>query len=294
MSIAPRRGLRIDDPVGPSVAPDWTDPAGEAATSSLLRELPIAQIQPNPAQPRKHFDDTALAALADSIRERGILQPIIVRPDDRHGFQLIAGERRWRAAAIAGLATIPALVDTDADDPTGLQIALIENVVREDLTPIEEARTIVMLLEDLGLTAGALAQQLGRSRTDLAHTTRLLDLPDEAIDLINTGVISKGHGKALLTEPDHARRRILARRAADEAWSIRTLEAQIAKPTGKRARPEAHPDHAAAAERLAIALTRATGTDATARPHRGGFQILLDQHAAERLHQLLEHVSDIA
>lgn len=148
-----------------------------------------------------------------------------------------------------------------------------------------------MLLDDLGLIAGALAQQLGRSRTDLAHTVRLLDLPDEAIDLINTGILSKGHGKALLTEPDHARRRALARRAASDGWSVRTREAQIAQPVGKRPRPVAHPDHKAAAERLELALTRATGTEATARPHNRGFKILLDQQAAELLREVLDHVN---
>jgi len=223
-----------------------------------------------------------------------VLQPIIVTPVSPNEFMLVAGERRWRAAQIAGLSTIPALIDAHADAAVSLQVALIENVVREDLTPIEEARTIVILLDDLGLTAGALAQQLGRSRTDLAHTTRLLDLPDEAIDLIDAGTLTKGHGKGLLTEPDHARRRTLARKAAQAGWSIRALQIEIAKPTtAKRHRPDPHPDHAAAAERLEIALTRATGSEATARPHPRGFQIVLDQHAAERLRELLDQTDGL-
>jgi ParB family chromosome partitioning protein len=170
---------------------------------------------------------------------------------------------------------------------------LIENVAREELTPIEEARTIALLLDDLNLTAGRLATRLGRSRADLAHTIRLLDLPDEAIDLINTGALTKGHGKALLGEPDHHRRRVLAKRAADGAWSIRTLESEIARgtdpPTQHR---EPHPDQSAAAARLQDAITHATGSEALARPHRRGYQIILDQSAADRLAQLLDTASN--
>jgi len=294
MTASRRRGLRLDDPVGPAATPGPTVDFLAAVPPGRLQELSLERIRPNADQPRKHFDESALTALSDSIRERGVLQPIIVTPVDPNAFMLVAGERRWRAAKIAGLSTIPALIDADADATVSLQVALIENVVREDLTPIEEARTIVMLLDDLGLTAGALAQQLGRSRTDLAHTTRLLDLPDAAIDLIDAGTLSKGHGKALLTEPDHARRRALARKAAQAGWSIRALEAQIGEQTAaKPRRPEPHPDHAAAAERLEIALTRATGAEASARPHPRGFQIVLDQHAAERLRQLLDQTDGL-
>lgn len=292
MTVSHRRALRLDDPVGPATTPEPNADSARAVSTGRLHELPLEQIHPNPHQPRKHFDQVALTALSDSIRERGVLQPIIVTPVDRNEFRLVAGERRWRAAKNAGLSTIPALIDEDAGGTASLQVALIENVVREDLTPIEEARTIVMLLNDLGLTAGALAQQLGRSRTDLAHTTRLLDLPDQAIDLIDAGTLSKGHGKALLTEPDHARRLALARKATQAGWSIRALETEIAKPaTAKHRRADPHPDHVAAAERLEIAITRATGAEASARPHPRGFQIVLDQHAAERLRQLL-HQAD--
>ncbi len=293
MTASRRRGLRLDDPVGPAASPSPDADSATVVPTGRLQELPPGQIHPNRNQPRKLFDEAALVALSDSIRERGVLQPIIVTPVNPNKFMLVTGERRWRAAQIAGLSTIPALIDADAT--ISLQTALIENVVREDLTPIEEARTIVILLDDLGLTAGALAQQLGRSRSDLAHTTRLLELPDEAIDLIDAGKLSKGHGKALLTEPDHARGRTLARQAAHAGWSIRALEMEIAKPTAaKHRRPDPHPDHAAAAERLEIAVTRATGTEASARPHPRGFQIVLDQHGAERLRQLLDQTDGLA
>jgi ParB family chromosome partitioning protein len=170
-----------------------------------------------------------------------------------------------------------------------LELALIENVVREDLTPIEEARTIAALLHDLNVTATELATRLGRSRTDLAHTVRLVDLPDDATDLIDSAALTKGHGKALLTEPDHHRRRLLAERAAQDGWSIRALQAEIARLTIPRPRPPSpHPDHAAAAARLEEALAKANGGDVRARPHRLGYQVILDQAASERLIRFLD------
>jgi ParB family transcriptional regulator, chromosome partitioning protein len=262
--------------------------AGSGRPDGRLREIPVEEIHPNPDQPRKHFDEEALSSLADSIRERGVLQPIIVRPDAAGGYELIAGERRWRAARLAAQRTIAALVDGSVEGAGSLELALIENVVREDLTPIEEARTIAVLLHDLNVTGAELARRLGRSRTDLAHIVRLLDLPDDAIELIDSGVLSKGHGKALLTEPDHHRRRVLAQRAAQDGWSIRALEAEIARGQNPRPKPPTpHPDHHAAAARLEEALVKATGCEARARPHRLGYQVILDQAGGERLIRFL-------
>jgi ParB family chromosome partitioning protein len=188
-----------------------------------------------------------------------------LRPTPSGNFEIVAGERRWRAAQQAGHSTTPALIDGSLDAPDALEIALIENVVREDLTPIEEARTISLLLEDLKITATRLAARLGRSRADIAHTVRLLDLPDQAIELIDTGALSKGHGKALLTEPDQHRRRILARRAADAGWSVRALEAEIARRVTRcSTQPEAHPDHEAAAARLQDTIATGMLSRATA------------------------------
>jgi ParB family chromosome partitioning protein len=288
MTPAPRRALTIDDPIGSGEACHVARQASPGQPDGRLREIPVDEIRPNPDQPRKRFDEEALGSLADSIRERGVLQPIIVRPGAVGGFELVAGERRWRAARLAGQATIPALVDAKVEGAGSLELALIENVVREDLTPIEEARTISVLLHDLNVTATVLAKRLGRSRTDLAHTVRLLDLPDDAIDLIDAGALTKGHGKALLTEPDHHRRRVLAQRAARDGWSIRTLEAEIARGPNPHPRPEPpHPDHEAVAARLQDALTNATGSDARARPHRHGYQVILDQAAGEQLIRFL-------
>ena len=300
MSSPRNRRLRIDDPLSPAAANDGNATSTPTATpdthtgENRLRQVPIGQIRANPDQPRKRFEETSLASLADSIRERGVLQPIIVRQLAEGGDELVAGERRWRPAQLAGEPTVPALIDDTLDAGGSLELALIENVVREDLTVIEEARTIAMLLEDLGVTGTVLARRLGRSRADIAHTVRLLDLPDEAIHLIDAGLLTKGHGKALLSEPDHHRRRTLAKRAAEARWSVRTLEAEIACHEQRRSRPEPHPDHRAAAARLQDAIIKATGCDARARPHQCGYQIILDQAAADQLAKLLDAVSTTA
>jgi ParB family chromosome partitioning protein len=288
MSATRRRSLRVDDPLGASDERASSRPAsGERDDAARLRDIPLGEIHANPQQPRKRFDDRALTALADSIRERGVLQPIIVRPSE-HGYELVAGERRWRAAELAGETTILALVDGELDEAGSLELALIENVVREDLTPIEQARTLAVLLDDLRVTGDALSRRLGRSRADIVNTVRLLDLPDEAIALIDSGTLSKGHGKALLAEPDHHRRRSLARRAAEGGWSVRALEAEIARVARTAApRRPPHPDQCAAAARLQDAIASATGCEAKATPHRRGFQIILDQAAADGLARIL-------
>ena len=224
-----RRELRVDDPLAAAehrsaaAREDGDDPG-----TGRLRVIPLDVIDANPNQPRRRFDAPSLTALADSIRQRGVLQPVIVRPlGDR--YQLVAGERRWRAAQLAGLPAIPALVDDAVDESGSLEVALIENLVRQDLSVIEEARTFAVLLDDLQMTATALAGKVGRSRADIANTVRLLDLPDEVIQLVDTAALSKGHGKALLAEPEHHRRHQLARQAIQSGWSVRTLEAAIAQ-----------------------------------------------------------------
>ena len=282
-----RRPLTIDDPLAASDACHVARSTA-ATTASRLRDVPLDQIRPNPNQPRRRFDEDSLLALADSIRERGVLQPIIVRPREPEGYELIAGERRWRAARIAGPETIPALVDDVVDDAVSLELALIENIARADLTVIEEARTIASLLDDLSASQADLARRLGRSRSDLAHTVRLLELPDQTIELIESGRLTKGHGKALLTEPDHNRRRHFAQRAADSGWSVRNLEAELMRDAESRpGRAAPHPDQVAAAATLEDTMTRALGIGIQARPHRQGYQLLLDQAARDRLVLLL-------
>ncbi|MGH2841596.1 MAG: ParB/RepB/Spo0J family partition protein, partial [Solirubrobacteraceae bacterium] len=162
-----------------------------------LRSLPLDLIGPSPNQPRRSFDEGALEALAGSLRERGVLQPVLVRPLAGGTYELVAGERRWRAARIAGLESIPALV-RDRDDSEALEAALIENMAREDLNPVEEARACAALVEELGLTREVVGLRVGRSRVAVSNLLRLLDLPDEALELIERGDLSEGHGRALL------------------------------------------------------------------------------------------------
>src|ERR671937_2627650 len=208
--------------------------AVSAAEGPELREVAVDLIAPNPNQPRKHFDEDGLQALAESLRERGVLQPVLVRPVLGGTYELVAGERRWRAAKLAGLERIPALVQ-ERDDAASLEVAIIENMAREDLNPIEEARAVAALVEELGLTREDVGRRVGRSRVAVSNLLRLLDLPEEAIALIESGALTEGHGRALLLAPDHAERRRLARAAATEGWSVRELERR-ARPTEKPVR----------------------------------------------------------
>ncbi len=187
------------------------------------REVPVDLVAPNPDQPRRNFDEEALLGLADSLRARGVLQPVLVRPVAGGRYELIAGERRWRAARIAGLSAIPAIVRHE-DDAASLELALIENMAREDLNPVEEARACAALVDELGLTQAEVGRRIGRGRVAVANLLRLLDLPDEGLELIAAGRLSEGHGRALLMVEDHAHRRRLAREAAARGWSVRALE----------------------------------------------------------------------
>src|SRR6476661_8390615 len=188
-----------------------------------LRELPVELIRPNPAQPRKHFGDEALQGLAGSLSEHGIVQPILVRPVAGGTYEIVAGERRWRAAQLAGIERVPAVV-RDHDDAASLEVALVENMAREDLNPVEEARAVAALVEELGLSREAVGKKVGRSRVAISNLLRILDLPDEVLALIESGRLTEGHGRALLMAPEHADRRRLARAAAEQGWSVRVTE----------------------------------------------------------------------
>jgi ParB family chromosome partitioning protein len=234
-----------------------------------LRQLPLELISPNPLQPRRSFDEELLVALAESIRLRGVLQPVLVRPLAGGTYELVAGERRWRAAQIAELESIPAVI-RHHDDAASLEVALIENMAREDLNPVEEARACAALTEELGLSREEVGARVGRSRVAVSNLIRLLDLPDEALALLETRELSEGHGRALLTATDHAERRRLARAAVDARWSVRELEErarQANAPTGsaaRRARPRRralHPDQEAAVAQLGDVLGTVFGRE---------------------------------
>jgi ParB family chromosome partitioning protein len=247
-----------------------------------LRRLPVDLISPNPRQPRQRFDEDTLVSLAGSLSERGLLQPVLVRPVPGGTYELIAGERRWRAAQLAGLDTITALVRPQ-DDTASLELALIENMAREDLNPVEEARACALLVEELGLTQDAVGRRVGRSRVAVSNLLRLLDLPDEALTLLSEGRLTEGHGRAVLMAPDHDDRRRLARVAAAEGWSVRETEARARaaadRATGgtvrKPRRTGLHPDQEEAAARLGEVLGRALGTDVRVKPKGDGYSVSL-------------------
>jgi ParB family transcriptional regulator, chromosome partitioning protein len=191
-----------------------------------LADIPTAEIRPNPQQPREHFDEEALAALADSIREVGLLQPVLVRAAEGGGYELIAGERRWRAARRVGLQTIPAMVRV-ADDAAMLQHAIVENIQREELNPLEEAAAYQQLIEDFSLTHDDVATRVGKSRATITNTLRLLQLPPSIQRCLKDGTIRMGHARALLSTPDRAFQELLAKRVIAEDLSVRQVEEAI-------------------------------------------------------------------
>ena len=196
--------------------------ASEETGGSGLQELPIGSVQPNPLQPRRMFDEDALEGLTDSVRELGVLQPVLVRAKD-DGYELIAGERRWRAAKRAGLPTIPAVI-RPTDDVSSLEQALVENLHRQDLNALEEAAAYQQLIEDFGLTQDQVAKRVGKSRSAVANQLRLFQLPPAVQKLVGDGLISAGHAKALLGHPDRSYQEMLARKAVADSLSVRDLE----------------------------------------------------------------------
>ena len=221
---SPRRGLGkgLDVLIG-----------GAAQTD--LAHVPVDAVHPNPRQPRRRIDGEAVSGLAESIRQQGVVQPVVVRPRAAGGWELIAGERRWRAAREAGLKTVPALV-RHADDRDSLLLALVENVAREQLSPIEEARAYSVLMDEFVLTLGEVAERVGRSKPSVANRLRLLDLPDDVLGMVERGELSEGHARAVLAVPDQDDRRALASLIVRRGLSVRAAE-QAARWAGARQRP---------------------------------------------------------
>ena len=244
-------------------------PESAAGDSGELLELPVDLIKANPNQPRTKFDPEALAGLASSIEASGVVQPLLVRPLHDGSYELVAGERRWRAARQAGLKKVPAVV-RDSEQAERLQVALIENMVREDLNPVEEARACAALVDELGLSKEELARRVGRSRPAVSNLIRLLDLPDEALGLLESGELSEGHGRALLAVRDNDARRRLARAAAKGGWSVRETEekAKLASQPKERgrSRQKADPEVAAAMRDAADRFESALGHEVRVRP----------------------------
>jgi ParB family chromosome partitioning protein len=231
---------------------------GGAGSSPELVQLPLGSIRPNGRQPRRRFDTESITELADSVRAQGLVQPVVVRPAAEGSWELIAGERRWRAARAAGLATIPALV-RETDDRDSLLLALVENVAREDLSPIEEARAYAVLMDEFGLSLGDVAERVGRSKPTISNRIRLLDLPEDVIGLLERGQLTEGHARAILAVPGHDDRRALARQVLRKGLTVRATE-RAARWSGAQTKPRrARRIDPALAERARTAIERVVG-----------------------------------
>jgi ParB family chromosome partitioning protein len=268
----------------------------ESASEEIgdLRDLPVSLIKPNPKQPRTNFDPEALAGLASSIESSGIVQPLLVRPLHDGSYELIAGERRWRAAQQAGLEKVPAIV-RDSEHAERLQVALIENMVREDLNPVEEARACAALVDDLGLSKEELARRVGRSRPSVSNLIRLLDLPDETLDLLESGELSEGHGRALLGAAGNDVRRRLGRDAAKGGWSVRETENRVklaSQPKqGKSPRRGLGAEEAAAMRDAADRFEAALGHEVKVRPRGGEVTVEIRLADLDEAHALARKLS---
>jgi ParB family transcriptional regulator, chromosome partitioning protein len=230
---------------------------GPVSPGEELIHVPVGAIRPNTRQPRKRFEPEAITELADSIRVQGIVQPILLRPVPDDGYELIAGERRWRAARAAGLATIPAIV-REAGDRDALLLALVENVAREDLSAVEEARAYAVLIDEFGLSLGEVAERVGRSKPFVSNRLRLLELPDEVLWMLVRGELTEGHARAVLAIPDHGERTKFAKRLVRSGMSVRAAEraaAQAGARTKPRRKTSVDPALAARAREAAERLT---------------------------------------
>ncbi|MFL5958914.1 MAG: ParB/RepB/Spo0J family partition protein [Gaiellaceae bacterium] len=262
---------------------------GHPVPSELL-EIPVDAIHPNPRQPRRRFEPEAASGLAESVRQQGVIQPLLVRPRGVGGYEIVAGERRWRAAREAGRQTVPAVVRT-ADDRETLLLGLVENVAREQLTPIEEARAYAVLIDEFSLTLGEVAERVGRSKPSVSNRIRLLELPDDVLGMVERGQLSEGHARAVLAVPDHEGRRRLAREIVRRGLSVRAAE-QRAKWAGARQRPRARAATVdpALADRARAALEQLTGWHARVVPGRVELPFG-DDHDLAELAEALENAA---
>ncbi len=290
MSRAARRGLGRGLA---SLIPDsaFDDPSGGGTLDARL--VPIDQIRPNPEQPRKAFDEDELRGLTDSIRADGVLSPLIVRREDGR-YVLIAGERRLRASALAGLTEVPVVVREAARPARQLELALVENLQRADLDPIEAAQGYARLVREYGLTQAEVAERVGKDRSTVANAIRLLALPDFALDALRDGHLSAGHARALLPLDDPAAMRQIIGRIADEGLSVRAVEGLVRRhgqgdPAAREAERRKLARGVAHAGKL---LTRALGAKVEVRPRKdGGGRIVIDFGDRSQLDALIAQLA---
>jgi len=263
---------------------------GQQPAGVELLELPVDAIHANPRQPRRRFEADAASGLAESVRRQGVIQPLLVRPRAAGGYELVAGERRWRAAREAGRETVPAVV-READDRETLLLGLIENVAREQLTPVEEARAYAVLIDEFSLSLGEVAERVGRSKPSVSNRIRLLELPDDLLGMLDRGQLTEGHARAVLAVPDNEGRRRLAREIVKKGLSVRAAE-QRAKWAGAKQKPRvrATPVDPALAERVRSAIAHLTGFHA--KVGRGRVELVFaDEHELEELAEALERAA---
>ncbi len=265
-----------------ALIPEGTDKAAHKGLTVL--NLDIERIAPNPFQPRMRFDTEKLKNLADSIRERGVIHPILVKLVD-NGYQIVAGERRWKAAKLAGLGKVPALLLDKLSDDEQLQIALIENLQREDLNPIDEALAYRKLAERFGLTQQVIAQRVGKDRTSVTNTLRLLSLPDEIKTKISEGSISAGHARCLLTLESAHEQIKLARRITGEGLSVRRTEELV---YGKRRRAPRSKTHSPEIEAVETRLRQRLGTGVRISERRKKGTIKIEYYSHDDLNRILD------
>jgi ParB family transcriptional regulator, chromosome partitioning protein len=280
LSSAPRRGLGrgLEVLIG-----------GSTVITQELVELPVDAIHPNPRQPRRRFDEEPAAGLTESVRSQGVIQPLLVRPRAAGGYEIIAGERRWRAARDAGVAVLPAVV-READDRDTLVLALVENVAREQLSAVEEARAYAVLIDEFGLGLGDVSERVGRSKPAVSNRLRLLDLSDDVLALVERGDLTEGHARAVLAVPDHEGRRRLAKEIVQKGLTVRQAE-QRARLAGARQKPRkkgATVDPALAA-RVRAKVEQLTGFGARVTASRIEIAFA-DEHELEELAEALDRL----
>lgn len=257
--------------------------------SAEIKELAVSEVFPNPEQPRKAFDENALKELAASILKHGVIQPITVA-ESHGGYMIVAGERRFRASVLAGLKTVPAIVK-DYDEREIKEVALLENLQREDLNPIEEARALKRLMDEFDLTQDEVAERLGKSRSAVANTLRLLNLSPETTRLVQRGELTAGHARALVTMP-FVKQSAIARKAVKEGWSVRELEAFLRKLNGKipDRQPERKKEICLELSDLVNRMQRVFGTKVSAIGNDDKGRIYIDYFTRDDLDRLSELV----
>ncbi|MCP4078125.1 MAG: ParB/RepB/Spo0J family partition protein [Gammaproteobacteria bacterium] len=264
--------------------------ASKEEIAAGLTELPIDKIQRGEYQPRKHFDEEALQELANSISAQGVIQPIVVRKEGSH-YELIAGERRWRASQLAGLQSIPAVIK-EIDTQSAAAVALIENIQREDLNPLEESAALQRLIDDFSLTHMQVAEAVGRSRVAVSNLLRLLELVEPVKELVNKSLLSMGHARALLALPEHDQAEI-ARIVVNRGLSVRETEALIKKtlsPAPKKSpKPEPDPDILHLEQKISDSLCTEVKIKSG---NKGAGQLVINFHNNEELDGILQHLLD--